>query len=113
MPIIINAVDGVAKNAQILRRTAKTRVKSNRNMLNNIRTKSTKLRDMGGFDPQAQADGKTAGKIMGGMAGGAAVGAAVAGPFGAMVGALAGAVGGAVAALFDNDSKDDKDETKE
>ena len=112
MPIMINAVDSVAKNTQILRRTAKTRVKSNRNMLDGIRTKSTKLKDMGGFDPQTNVDGKSAKKIMGGMAGGAAAGAVVAGPFGAMVGALVGAVGGAVATLFDNDNKDGKDETK-
>jgi len=103
MPIMINAVDSVAKNTQILRRTAKTRVKSNRNMLDGIRTKSTKLKDMGGFDPKADADGKTAGKILGGMAGGAAAGGVIAGPIGALAGGLVGAVGGAIASLFNKD----------
>ena len=103
MPMMkVCAVDSIANKLHISGKTTR-KVKVNRNQLDGIKTKSVKMKDMGGFDPQASADEKTTKKILGGMAGGAAAGAAIAGPIGALAGGLVGAVGGAIASLFNSD----------
>jgi len=108
MPIQISAVDSVAKRMHISRRTANVKIKSNRDMLNGIKTKAKSLKDMGGFDPKAEADGQMTGKTLGGMAGGAGIGFLIGGPIGAGIGALVGAVGGSIAGLVTDIKKNDK-----
>ena len=105
MPIQIGAVDSVAKRMHISQRTAGIKVKSNRDVLNGIKTKAGTLKDMGGFDPQAEADGQMTAKTLGGMAGGAGIGFLIGGPIGAGIGGLIGAVGGATAGLISDIKK--------
>jgi len=108
MPIRVSIADNFAGKFHVSRKTGKTQIRSNRNLLEGIKTKSARFMDMGGVDPKATASGKTTKRILGGMGAGAGAGFLVGGPFGALVGALVGAVGGATADMLKDDDKNNK-----
>ena len=109
MPIMkVCAIDGVAKKMHVFGQTTARNTKVDRSMLNGIKAKSIKLKDMGGFDPNAEADAQMTKKTLGGMAGGAGVGFMIGGPIGALVGGIVGAVGGATAGLVSDIKKNNK-----